>query len=103
VYKRQALIYYPYGLKLMVDVYLPSGSPWISDGVGLWAAPHEGAEADFAKWAAGHAHVWVVFYAAGQIDMPVHDAWFQRNGYQRVMGNPAAGDGVLEYVPVSGS
>jgi 4-amino-4-deoxy-L-arabinose transferase-like glycosyltransferase len=98
-----ALIYYPYGLKIMVDAYLPVNSPWIKDGVGLWGAPHAVAEQEFAQWAAGHPRVWVVFYAADAIDMPVHDQWFRDYGYTRVLGNPDAGDGVLEYVPNSSS
>jgi hypothetical protein len=98
-----ALIYYPYGLKYMVDAYLPPTSPWIRDGVGLWASPASVADAQFAKWAASHPHVWFVFYASGGIDMPVHDAWLQTNGYQRIAGDPTAPLGILEYIPATGS
>ncbi len=98
-----ALIYYPYGLKYMVDAYLPPTSPWTRDGVGLWASTPSVADAQFAKWAAGHPHVWFVFYASGGIDMPVHDAWLRANGYQRIGGDPTAPLGVLEYSPVDGS
>ncbi len=94
-----AVIYYPLGLKIMVDAYLPAGSPWIRDGVGIWQASDSVAESYFADWAKGHPHVWLVFYGAGSVDAPVHDAWFQANGYRRVAGDPAAGYGVLEYVP----
>jgi mannosyltransferase len=97
-----ALIYYAYGLKYAVDAYLPPTSPWIRDGVGLWASPASVAEAQFAKWAAGHPHVWFVFYASGGIDMPAHDAWFRANGYKRIAGDPAAPLGILEYIPASG-
>jgi 4-amino-4-deoxy-L-arabinose transferase-like glycosyltransferase len=97
-----ALIYFPYGLKIMVDAYLPPGSHWIKHSVGLWAAPHAVAQANFTTWAAGHPHVWVVYYAAGQIDMPVHDAWFRDHGYVRIAGDPQAGAGLLEYVPSAG-
>ena len=94
-----ALIYYAYGLKYAVDAYLPPGSPWIQKGVGLWASPADVADAQFAKWAAGHPHVWFVFYRAGGIDMPAHDAWFRANGYHRIAGDPTAPLGVLEYAP----
>jgi len=94
-----ALIYYAYGLKYAVDAYLPPGSPWIRKGVGLWASPPDVADAQFAKWAAGHAHVWFVFYRVGGIDMPAHDAWFRANGYHRIAGDPTAPMGALEYVP----
>jgi len=93
-----AVIYYPYGVKIMVDAYLPPGSHWLKDGVGIWAAPHDVAEGYFAGWAAGHSRVWMIFFAAGAIDMPVHDAWFRAHGFTRVSGDPAAGSGVLEYV-----
>jgi len=94
-----ALIYYAYGLKYAVDAYLPPRSPWIGKGVGLWASPADVADAQFAKWSAGHPHVWFVFYRAGGIDMPAHDAWFLAHGYRRVAGDPTAPMGVLEYVP----
>ena len=94
-----ALIYYAYGLKYAVDAYLPPGSPWIAKGVGLWATPADVADAQFAKWAADHPHVWFVFYRAGGIDMPAHDAWFRANGYQRIAGDPTAPLGIIEYVP----
>jgi 4-amino-4-deoxy-L-arabinose transferase-like glycosyltransferase len=97
-----ALIYYPYGLKIMVDAYLPGGSRWVQDGVGLWHSSDTVVETDFATWADGHAHVWIVFYAATGIDMLRHDAWLRGHEYQRIAGDPAAGAGVLEYVPVSG-
>jgi mannosyltransferase len=96
-----AVIYYPYGVKIMVDPYLPAGSRWLHDANGLWAAPHDVAEADFARWSAGHIRVWMVFYAAGAIDMPVHDAWFRANGFILVAGDPTAGSGVLEYVALA--
>ena len=96
-----ALIYYAYGIKYAVDSYLPPTSSWIANGVGLWASPPDVAHAWFAKWAAGHPHVWFVFYAAVDIDMPAHDRWFRENGYQRVAGDPTGALGVLEYVPAS--
>ena len=94
-----ALIYYAYGLKYAVDAYLPPTSPWITNGVGLWASPPAVADAQFARWAAGHAHVWFVFYAAVDIDVPAHDRWFRANGYQRIAGDPTAAMGLLEYIP----
>src|SRR3984893_2756842 len=96
-----AVIYYPLGLKIMVDAYLPAGSPWIQNGVGIWQAPDSVAESYFADWAKGHPHVWFVFYGAGTVHAPTHDAWFLANGYRRVAGDPTAGFGVLEYVPAS--
>ncbi len=96
-----AIIYYPIGLKIMVDAYLPAGSPWIREGIGIWQAPDSVAESYFADWAKGHPHVWFVFYGAGSVDAPIHDAWFQASGYRRVAGDPTAGYGVLEYVPAS--
>ena len=93
------LIYYPYGLKIMVDAYLPRGSHWIKDGTGLWYSPDVVVETNFAKWAEGAPHVWVVYYAATGIDMPRHDAWLRGHNYQRIDGDPAAGAGILEYVP----
>jgi mannosyltransferase len=94
-----AVIYYPLGLKIMVDAYLPAGSRWIRDGVGIWQAPDSVAESYFADWARGHPHVWFVFYAAAEVQAPVLDAWFSASGYRRVGGDPTAGYGVLEYVP----
>jgi len=96
-----AVIYYPLGLKIMVDAYLPPGSPWIRDGVGIWQAPDSVAQSYFATWAQGHPHVWFVFYGAGAVDAPIHDAWFLASGYRRVAGHPTAGYGVLEYEPAS--
>jgi len=96
-----ALIYYAYGLKYAIDAYLPPTSPWIANGVGLWASPPSVADAQFVKWAAGHSHIWFVFYAAVDIDMPSHDRWLRENGYQRVAGDPTAALGVLEYIPAS--
>lgn len=94
-----ALIYYPYGLKIMVDAYLPNGSHWIQDGHGLWHSADSVVENDFTTWADGAAHLWIVFYAATDIDMPRHDAWLRGQGYRRIDGDPTAGAGVLEYIP----
>jgi 4-amino-4-deoxy-L-arabinose transferase-like glycosyltransferase len=95
-----ALIYYPVGLKFMVDAYLPPGSIWAREGVGIWSAPVEVADSYFQQWASGHPRVWLVFYASGGIDMPAHDRWFREHGYQRVLGDPEASYGLLEYVPM---
>lgn len=95
------VIYYPLGLKIMVDAYLPADSPWKRDGVGIWQAPDNVAGPYFAKWALDRPHVWFVFYAAAGIDAPTHDAWFRADGYRRVLGDPTAGYGLLEYVPAS--
>lgn len=94
-----ALIYYPYGLKIMVDAYLPGDSHWIKDGVGLWYSSDAVVETNFARWAEGAPHVWLVYYAATGIDMPRHDAWLRAHGYQRIDGDVAAGAGLLEYIP----
>ncbi len=94
-----ALIYYPYGLKLVVDAYLPQSSPWTEQGVGIWASPDEVAHGHFERWALHRERVWVVFYAGPGINMPLHDSWFQQQGYARLSGDPSAGMGVIEYSP----
>lgn len=86
-----AVIYYPYGVKIMVDAYLPKDSNWVTDGVGTWVVPDSVAEQHFAEWLAGHPRIWFVFYAAAGIDAPTHDAWFQANGYTRTVVTPERG------------
>jgi len=93
-----AVIDYPYGLKWMVDAYIPVGSFWTYNAFGIWQSSHPVAESWFRHLAEGHAHVFFVFYAADGIDAPYYDRWFQSLGYQRVSGDPTAGYGVLEYV-----
>jgi 4-amino-4-deoxy-L-arabinose transferase-like glycosyltransferase len=96
-----ALIYYPYGLKFVVDAYLPAEAPARATGVGSWAGANEPIQRQFERWAKDHDRVFLVFAAADGIDVPLHDLMFQRDGYRRVSGDPTAPMGVLEYVPVS--
>ena len=98
-----AVIYYPYGLRWMVEAYQPVGAYWMTRSSGLWQTSHATAEFWFKRLAAGHAHIFLIFYAAAGVDAPVHDAWFQSHGYHRVLGDPSAGYGILEYVPTTGS
>ena len=93
------MIYYPYGLKFVVDAYLPDESALKETGVGAWAGPDEPIQHQFELWARDHKRVFLVFYAGGGIDVPLHDLMFQQDGYTRVSGDPSAGMGVLEYVP----
>jgi Dolichyl-phosphate-mannose-protein mannosyltransferase len=97
--KSDALIYYPYGMKFVVDAYLPEPSTARQIGVGSWAGPDDAIQHQFELWAKGHPRVFLVFSAGQGIDVPLHDKMFQRDGYQRVSGNPMAATGVLEYVP----
>lgn len=97
--KSDAVIYYPYGLKFVVDAYLPEQSPVRQTGVGSWAGPDEPIQRKFELWAKGHQRVFFVFYTTTGINVPLHDLMFRQDGYQRVAGDPTASMGVLEYVP----
>jgi hypothetical protein len=93
------LIYYPYGLKVMVDAYLPPKSPWLGRGVGIWQAPEPIAQTYFANWVGGHPRVWMVFYASTGVHMPTHDLWMRTQGFCRLSGEPNLQMGILEYGP----
>ena len=93
-----ALIYYPYGVKYIIDAYLPADSSWKRDGTGAWSEPDPAAQTQFLAWMRGHPRTWLVFYAAGGIHMTIQDRMLQAAGYRLVMGNPAAKMGLLAYV-----
>jgi hypothetical protein len=91
------LIYYPIATKYGVDPYLAPGSPWRTQFNGAWPKDDVEAQQNFAKWTAGKSRVWFVFYAITGVDMPMHDRWFMQRGLCRVMGDPTASLGVIEY------
>jgi uncharacterized membrane protein len=97
--KSDAVIYYPYGMKFVVDAYLPEESAARQTGVGSWAGPDEPIQRQFELWAKGHQRVFLVFSTGPRINVPLHDLMFRQNGYQRVAGDPTASMGVLEYLP----
>jgi dolichyl-phosphate-mannose-protein mannosyltransferase len=96
-----AIIYYPYGLKFIVDAYLPKESAARVTGVGSWAGPDDPIQRKFEQWAMDHDRVFLVFSTTEGIDVPLHDRMFQQDGYRRVSGDPTASMGVLQYVPAT--
>ena len=91
------LIYYPIAAKYAVDPYLAPSSPWRTDYDGAWPKDEGTAERSFATWTAGKPRVWFVYLAITGVDMPTYDLWFAQHNYCRVMGDPFADVGVMEY------
>ncbi len=91
------LVYYPIAAKYAVDPYLAPSSPWRTDFDGGWPKDAGTAEQSFATWTAGKQRVWFVYLAITGVDMPAYDQWFAQLNYCRVMGDPFADVGVIEY------
>ncbi len=91
------LVYYPIAAKYAVDPYLAPSSPWRTDFDGGWPKDAGTAEQSFATWTAGKPRVWFVYLAITGVDMPAYDQWFAQHNYCRVMGDPFADVGVIEY------
>jgi dolichyl-phosphate-mannose-protein mannosyltransferase len=91
------IIYYPLGIKYIIDPYLPANSPWRSAAKGLWPQAGHSPEPYFQQNIPGHAHVWFLFYWSSQVNMPLYDTWIQQMGYCREEGDPQARFGLMKY------
>jgi len=91
------IIYYPLGIKYIIDPYLSANSPWRTTARGLWPQAGHSPEPYFRQNIPGHAHVWFLFYWSSQVNMPLYDTWIQQMGYCREAGDPHARFGLVKY------
>jgi uncharacterized membrane protein len=97
------VMYYPLGIKSVIDPYLPTSSPWREVARGLWPVTGVSPRPYFQRYLPDHARVWFLFYSSSQITMPVYDGWIQGMGYCRSQGDPAAPYGMVVYTQCSRS
>lgn len=91
------VIYYPLGIKYIVDPYFPDKSPWRVKAKGLWPQVGHSPEPFFDANIPGHTHIWFLFYASSEVNMPLYDAWIREMGYCRQDGDPTIKQGYVEY------
>ncbi len=94
---KDIVMYYPLGIKYIIDPYLPATSPWRTTAKGLWPQAGKSLRPYFQQYLPGHEHIWFLFYSSSQITMPVYDGWIQRMGYCRQEGDPTARFGLVVY------
>lgn len=97
------VLYYPLGIKSVIDPYLPVSSPWRVEAKGLWPVAGVSPQPYFQRYLPGHTRIWFLFYSSSQITMPLYDGWIQQMGYCRSQGDPAARYGMVVYVACSHS
>lgn len=93
------VIYDPLNLAPAVEAYLPPDTAWLSQQQGLYPRSDATTQQHLARWIAGRAHVWIVYYSVPGANLPTQDAWLVGQGYCRVQGVPSAPFGLLEYTP----
>lgn len=91
------VMYYPQGIKSVIDPYLPASSPWRTEAKGLLPATGVSPQPYFQRYLPGHTRVWFLFYSSSQITMPLYDSWIQGMGYCRSQGDPNARYGMVVY------
>lgn len=97
------VMYYPLGIKSVIDPYLPASSPWRTEAKGLLPATGVSPQPYFQRYLPGHTRIWFLFYSSSQITMPLYDSWIQGMGYCRSQGDPNARYGMVVYAQCSRS
>lgn len=91
------VIYDPLSVAPVIEAYLPPDTAWLRQQVGLYPRSDAATQQHLARWIAGRAHVWLVYYSVTGANLQTQDVWLAQQGYCRVQGDPSAPFGLLEY------